>query len=105
MKMNKRGYVHWLIPVTLLVLILGVIAASLMRTSAMVTLTLLAVGGVCGHVLHHRQKVSAFSAQVIIFSFVLGFAATQTLMRKLWVFVMFYLAVACVHYGEIAFRK
>ncbi len=98
--MNKKGYIHWLIPVTLLVLITGALASMILDTKFLGVISLLMVGGCCGHIIHIRKKISLFSLHIIILAFVVGFATSQELLRNIWIFILFYGSLALVYYGE-----
>jgi len=102
--MNRRGYIHWLIPVTLIVLIAGIITAKLMQTTIMTLAVVIAIGGMTGHMVRLRTKISMFSIHVTIIAFIIGLGYSQGFMKPFWVFSLFYISLAVVFYGGKALR-
>ncbi len=99
-KLGRRGYVHWLLPIFILIFIVGFFAARMMRTTFLSVVCLIIVGLGCGHIVYNRQKISFFSSALLLFAFVVGYTLNQELLRAKTVVVVFLLSCIAAYVFE-----
>ncbi|RLE42264.1 hypothetical protein DRJ48_03865 [Candidatus Woesearchaeota archaeon] len=97
---NRRGYVHWVIPSFVIVFLLGYFLSKVVPATSLGVVTLIIIGGVCGHILSNKKKVSAFSEILIFLGFVFGFGFSHPVLGVAQVFLVFFLACVGVYSAE-----
>ena len=102
---NKKGYVHWVTPLVVMLGAIGYYTATLLGSRIASIVFLLITGGVSGHLMYNKTKVSVYSAFLLVIGFVLGYAWKNQTMSNVAIFVIFFAAFTAVYFYDKAKDK
>ena len=102
---NKKGYVHWVTPLVVLLGSIGYYTASVLQNKFASVVFLLITGGVSGHLMYYKKRVSVYSAFFLVIGFVVGFAWKNKVMSDIATFVIFFAAFTAVYFYDKARDK
>ena len=102
---NRKGYVHWAIPLLFVVFIFGYVVSNLINSKFLSALALILLGGVSGHLLMQRKKVSFSSAFLLIVGLFVGYALAEKMLSNPLIAFIFFASVAIAYSVEKALVK